>query len=350
MRYRLMRHGKWLIEERRLLAACVAALWMIVPCASAQDTTTREAAIENIEAALRGLPENAESVKLSVGNLDVPPGGHLQGIQLRHDAMRDREIAFLSHDSQTLAYFVVAEFPPGLTAPGRVTHVHKFPSDGQAPPLRHAGGFQIAGDILAIGLEDNQLKTRSEVQFWNIADAAKPTQLGHLTIRRRGEPKEQTAGAVALAAQAKDHLVAVANWDSRAIDFYVSNGQPLADSTCRFTHLTQCRADAADSNAWRPDQKFGTYQAINFVTGGDNNLYLLAFNTEPAGTDVVDLFAVTIGEKPPRMLRKIASRPFKLAGGSHFRFAGGASILGGRLTILASPSQLTGEMQLSVAK
>lgn len=350
MRHSLRHHRSFTLTLQLLLAACVAVVSMSVHGAIAQDTATHGRAIENIEASLGGLPEIAESVELSIGNFDLPHGGHLQGIQLRRDEARQRDIAFLSHDSETVAYLVVAEFPLGLAGAGVVTHIHKFPSDGQSPPLRHAGGFQIAGGVLAIGLEDNQLKTRSEIQFWNIADAAKPTQLERLTIRRRGQPKEQTAGAVAIAPRSQDHLVAVANWDSRAIDFYVSNAKPLAESACRFSHLAQWRVDTADTEAWHPDRQFGTYQAINFVTGANGRLYLLGFNTESTGADVVDLFAVSVNETPARMLSKLARKSIKLVAGSHFRSSGGASTAGGQLTILASPSQLAGELQLNFAR
>ena len=57
----------------------------------------------------------------------------------------------------------------------------------QTPPLRHAGGMQLAGDVLAVGLEDNQQKTRSEIQFWDVADPARLVQLAHLTLRRDGD-------------------------------------------------------------------------------------------------------------------------------------------------------------------
>ena len=71
----------------------------------------------------------------------VPGGGHFQGIQLQFDAARNRYLAFLSHDSLTVAYLVVVEFSETLDRAGQLLAVHEFPTDGQTPPLRHAGGM-----------------------------------------------------------------------------------------------------------------------------------------------------------------------------------------------------------------
>ena len=182
---------------------------------------------------------------------DVPSGGHLQGVQMRFYPTANRHVLFLSHDSETAGYLLAVEFAADLVAPGRVIHVHPFPSDGASPPLRHAGGFQLSGDVLAIGLEDNQQKTRSQVQFWDVADPTRLRPLEHLTILRSGEPEDQTAGGVALVRRKYDHLVAVANWDSRAIDFYASDDKPLADPACRFHQLGRWQVAGADTSHWR---------------------------------------------------------------------------------------------------
>jgi hypothetical protein len=329
------------------IGLCAAFAFPIA--AKAQDHPAR-ATTANVEITFAGLPEQAAAVKLVVGKPALPRGGHLQGVQWRHDAGGQRDLVYLSHDSETIAYLIVAEFAPDLKSAGRVVHVHRFPSDDQSPPLRHAGGFQIAGDVLAIGLEDNQLKARSQVQFWNVATPENPIRYEHLTIRRLGKPKEQTAGAVALIERRRDCWLAVANWDSRAIDFYVSNGKPLADSECRFAHQVRWLADAADSHDWHPDQRFGAYQSIHFVADQDDHLFLFGLDTEPSGADVVELFAVSTDAPPASMLRKLARRPVRLVAGSHFRFAGGVGTSNGQITILASPRNLAEEIQLNVVR
>ena len=187
------RQFRWMPSVRTaLLAACVTTFAGTIACGQAQ--LPRDTTIADVEAALAKLPETARSVAIAVGKLDVPRGGHLQGVQVRLEG--DKDFVLMSHDSLTEGYLVIAEFESGLRGEGKVVGTVKFPSDGQSPPLRHAGGFQISDDVLAIGLEDNQLKTRSEVQFWNVSDPSKPVHLAHLTVRRQGGAKDQTAGGV----------------------------------------------------------------------------------------------------------------------------------------------------------
>ncbi len=311
--------------------------------------------LPDVPEALAKLSGEGKALTFSPGSFDLPAGGHLQGVQMRYDAAGKRHLALLSHDSGSVAYLLVVEFPaasPGdFSAPGRLIHMHKFPSDGQSPPLRHAGGIQIAGDTLVVGVEDNQAKTRSQVQFWDISNPEAIAQLKHLTVERASDrPKDATAGAVGLVATSQGHLLAVANWDSRAIDFYQSNGKPLADPACRFEQRERWTVAGADKKSWIPDTAFGTYQAINLVADAEQRLYLLGFDTAPAGGDIVDLYRVEHDELIARRLRKLARQPLRLRDGNHFRFAGGAWIHDGRLVILSSPRNVATTTTLNVAE
>jgi len=319
---------------------------------SAQSQQVR--GLPNVSAALANV-RDVQPLSFSLGSFELPAGGHLQGVQMRFDAPGERHLAFLSHDSQSVAYLLVVEFPaklPGdFSSPGRLIHVHKFPSDGQAPPLRHAGGIQIAGDTLVVGVEDNQAKTRSQVQFWDVSNPASITQLKHLTLdRASNQPKEMTAGAVGLVATARGHLLAVANWDSRAIDFYHSNSMPLADPACTFEQRERWTVELADKKIWAPDAAFGTYQAINLVADAERRLYLLGFDTAPAGDDLVDLYAIEHALPLAKRLRKIARHSIGLRDANHFRFAGGAWIRDGRMVILSSPRNAATTTTLNVAR
>lgn len=318
--------------------------------APGQELANGNPVVVDVPRAFDSLDPAGRPLKFSRGSIKVPPGGHLQGIQIRFDAARNRHIVFLSHDAQSIGYLVVVEFPALLSADGNVIGVHDFPSDGRLPPLRHAGGMQLCGDILAIGLEDNQDKTRSQVQFWNVADPAKPVQLRHLTVHRAGAPKDKTAGAVALVAQEADYLLAVANWDSRAIDFYRSSAKRLEEVECRFAPLARWQEQAADESDWNGEGGFGTYQAVNFVADAQGNLFLLGFDTTPAGQDVVDLFSVDLSQPAPKLLRKRARQQLRLDRDNHFRYAGGLWIDRGRMAILASPRNLAPETWLNVVR
>jgi hypothetical protein len=331
-----------------------AARRIVAHCALAASLTFLHAGyahgqIADVTAALEHIAADAKPLTFDRGEIDVPPGGHLQGIQMRFDAARNRRLAFLSHDSATVAYLLIVAFPADLGDTGTVVHLHAFPGDAQSPPLRHAGGIQLLDNVLVVGLEDNQQKTRSEIQFWDVATPEKLVRIDHLTIRRAGEPKDKTAGAVGIVRRANDHLLAVANWDSRAIDFYASNGKSLADPACRFAFLVRWQDATAEKSAWRPDPVFGAYQAVNLVSDADQNLFLIGFHTARE-KDFVDLFALDMSQKPERLLKKLAARPMRLQPGNHFRYAGGVSLLEDRPAILASPSNLGDATTLSIAR
>ncbi len=295
------------------------------------------------------LPTTGRPLVFDLNGLTAPPGGHLQGIQMG-PVVGERRHVFLSHDSQTVGYLLVVEFPVDLGGPGRTIHLQKFPSDGQSPPLRHAGGIQLCDNVLAVGVEDNQQKTRSEVQFWDVANPREPTQLEHLTIRRQGEPEDQSAGGVALASLRDRWITAVANWDSRAIDFYQTNGKPLADSECRFEMQTRWLAASADRSNWQPDRETGQYQAINLLASADGTLLLFGFATTATGQDVVDVFAVDLQQPPERTLRKTSRQQMRLTDGCHFRYAGGLWLDGDRIGVLASPRNLAPKTTLNLAR
>ena len=307
--------------------------------------------LADVPAAVEKLPVRAQPLAFSFPNVgSLAKGGHLQGVQMRLYPESKRHVAFISHDSQTSAYLVSVEFPTDLAGAGKVLHVQTLPSDGKSPPLRHAGGFQLAGSLLAVGVEDNQQKLRSQVQFWDVALPSDPRQLEHLTIERLGVPKDQTSGAVAFIERPNDFLVAVANWDSRAIDFYTSTTKNLFDHKTRFEHRLRWTVAAADAKVWQPDGVFGAYQAINLMADAQDKLFLLGTDSPTAGGDALDLYAVDLDQPPARVLRKLLRKSFTLAVQGRFRFAGGVWVEGGRLGVLAGPRAFSAQTVLGIAR
>ncbi|WP_406700889.1 hypothetical protein V5E97_19050 [Singulisphaera sp. Ch08] len=315
---------------------------------SAQETPVLRDRVEarfDVVGAFTKLPQQGRIVKFERGNLVAPDGGHLQGIQVRRDQKRD--FAFLSHDSKTEAYFLIVEFPRHFVGKGRVLHLQRLPSDGEEPPLRHAGGIQLCGDVLVLGLEDNQAKLRSEIQFWNVRTPDRPIQMTHLTIRRRGAETDQTAGAVGLAKRKDGHVLAVANWDSRAMDFYISNGKSLQDPQCRFSFAARWDSSKADRRAWQPNDNLGAYQAINLIADADGELCLLGFNTTSQSKDFVDLFHVDLNQTSAQ-LTKLANKRMMLTNGNHFLYGGGMFFLEDTLQILSSEGRLNKEACINI--
>ncbi len=301
--------------------------------------------LNDVEAAFQEASQSlARLQSFSPGRLNVPAGGHIQGIQLKLDPDKERYLAFLSHDSNRLGYVVVVSFPRSGAHLGQVLHVHQF----EAGRLRHAGGIQLLDDILAVGLEDNWSKDRSEIQFWNTADPVNWTQLDHLTIRRRGRPKDKTAGAVGIIRHDSHVVVAVANWDSRAIDFYQSSTPDLNDSHCRFDVMGRWSVNSADTSTWQPDKLFASYQAINLVGQSDGAVFLLGFHQRALGRDYVDLYSVDLSVKSTPSLHKIFAQKIKLSNDNHFKYGGGVSIQQNTMWFLSTERSLKNRVRINL--
>jgi hypothetical protein len=346
-----MKCCKFKVSRTALAHARAIAITLSQLILTADSAVAEGPPLADVPAAVEKLSVRAQPLAFSFPNVgSLTKGGHLQGVQMRLYPESKRHVAFISHDSQTSAYLVAVEFPADLAGAGKVLHVQTLPSDGKSPPLRHAGGFQLAGTLLAVGVEDNQQKLRAQVQFWDVALPSDPRQLEHLTIERLGVPKDQTAGAVAFIERPNDFLVGVANWDSRAIDFYTSTTKDLFNHKTRFEHRSRWIAAAADTKDWQPDGAFGAYQAINLIVDANDKLFLLGTDSPTSGGDALDLFAVDLDQAPARMLRKIMRKSFTLAVQRRFRFAGGVWVEGGRLGVLAGPRAFSAQTVLGLAR
>ncbi len=92
-------------------------------------------------------------------------GGHLQGVQ-----MVDSEFgrfAVMTGSSDSYAYYMVV----------KLGHVNQVVSVTKLfdKPLKHAGGFQIFQNYMAIGIEDNSAKNKSKVCIYDLSNPEKPT-------------------------------------------------------------------------------------------------------------------------------------------------------------------------------
>ena len=274
--------------------------------------------------AFEDIPRKARSIEFRRGDTSFPAGGHFQGIQAYFDPSLKKQVCFVSRNSGAKAYFITMVFDPDTLGTGAVRHLQYLPSDGRQPPLRHPGGMQRIGKYLVVGVEDNQGKRRSQIQFWDVSKPLDPKQRTSLTVIRESTmPKDQTAGAVGIVQRANDHLLVVANWDAQALDFYVSNGLPLGDDACRFSFRARWAVDAANRDSWTPNLNWGSYQCINLVSDGAGNVFLLGFHTSGRGENVIDLFSVNLSQMPPNIIRKVSTRQIALSGGVQFQYAAG---------------------------
>ena len=316
----------------------LALCWL--PFVAAQDSFSSD-----LQSAFEQLPAAGMELTFARGQLDVSSGGHIQGIQILHDAAQRRCLAFLSHDSRDHAYVVVAAFPETFDSPGEVVHIHRFENG----PLRHAGGIQIVNNILVIGLEDNRRKDRSEVRFLDVSDLTNWKTLDHLTIQRNGVPKAYTAGAVALAFTNDGLVAAVANWDSRAIDFYLSLTSSWADVSCTMEFVGRWQEATADRSRWLPDSTYGSYQAMNLFASPDGQLQLFGF-CQTGRNEIADLFHVKLSTPRSINMHKVASRSFELPPGQHFKYGGGAGQPTGKLWLFSTERYLSETVRIGLIR
>ncbi len=296
----------------------------------AQGLTDANPRLDDVPGALANIPNRARAIVFRKGSTLFPEGGHFQGIQSVFDVRANKQICFVTRVSATVALLLTIEFPVGPESFGEIKHLHVLPSDGKLPPLRHPGGSQLIGNYLVVGVEDNQARLRSQVQFWDVSKPQALVQRKPLTVLRESvTPKEKTAGAVGIVKRDSDHLLVVANWDCESLDFYLSNGYPLSDDRCRFGLKARWSIDKARKDDWIPDRHWGSYQSISLVADRDSRIYLLGCLTDTS-KDYIDLYSIDLTAHPTRLIQKLARKQITLTGGAHFLYSGGIFVKSSR--------------------
>lgn len=256
--------------------------------------------LNNVPEAFEAIPNQQPRICYFNSRINTPAGGHLQGIQ---GYTNDSRTSFIITGS-------AASFSYYITAPenGEAT-LHKLANE----PLRHAGGCQLAAGKVFAGIEDNAAKDKSDVVMF--APGIKPVET---LIKRSGNFKRSTAGAVGALYLNGNYLVAVADWDSRNIDFYRSGTKGL-DSVASYT----------------ASGKWGSYQSINMLADTAGAVFLIGFCRE-GKNNRADLFSVINYE-----LQLLSSRYFECTNGSSFRYAAGVGITtGNKLVVIALAPKL----------
>ncbi|RMG20312.1 MAG: hypothetical protein D6730_20135 [Bacteroidetes bacterium] len=231
------------------------------------------------------------------GRYRLPAGGHFQGIQ----SDTSGRFLTLSASSDSVAYCIEADLNRG-----KLVGVSML---GGAP-LRHAGGIQRWGHYLAVGIEDNHLRTRSEVLICKTGSGTGGWLQPVHRIRRTGEYERATAGAVALAAVSDTFVLVVGSWHSASLDVYLSNGVAPEDPHCRFSLRTSWKLGQARRDAWS-DTAYASYQNLNLLPGADGRLWLVGFAREE-GRHLMDVFELRLqaGLAESERLVKVMRREF----------------------------------------
>jgi hypothetical protein len=212
--------------------------------------------------------------------------------------------------------------------------------------MKHAGGFQIHRDWLAIGIEDNEARNTSLVRVYQLGDPEEQG-LGMLRaeIERYGLYERATAGCVAIQEIDQRLLLIVGDWNSRHLDFYQAD--ITTDSILRFRNTFELDMEAYSRDEWLNSEWY-SYQNINLINL-DNQLYLFAFAGNPQGEDVIDVFSLEAGDGQNWNITKIASTSFK--GNKDTRFRWGAGLFfqpGYPFTILSCSENIRQQTTVSI--
>ncbi|EPR66862.1 hypothetical protein [Cyclobacterium qasimii] len=252
-------------------------------------------------------------------------GGHLQGIQLYKD-----HTAYLSGSSEDLSYMVKME----LGEQSKVVSIDTL----MKAPLRHAGGFQIFDQYLAVGIEDNKKRNLAYLQVYNL-EAENPFDKPIYTIERKGDYERVTAGAVGITAFQGQVLILVANWDSRVLDFYSCPEQDFYAGKGKFTFKSAIEVKGPSRTKWS-DPYWLSYQNLNLFSDQKDQLYMVGTAKNDEGEQVADLFHLQLASSSAK-ITKINSKVFDTNTSVDFKAAAGLNIaVSGSLILAAAPYHL----------
>ncbi len=286
------------------------------------------------------LPDSKETLAIESSKFSVETpaqqnmlGGHLQGIQLHNETL------LVAGSSKEFGYLgLFQKLGDGF----RFLGLKKLATE----PLNHAGGFQIAENWLAIGLEDAVGKRQSIVQLIDVSSFEKLQSPPAYTLRRKGEYQFSTAGAVALLMREEHFLLAVGTWDCRTIDFYVSNGLNPYSEDFAFEKWTTWDSREAIRRKWS-DKKFGSYQNLQ-LTQDTSGVYITGFCRAANGSNRADVYQMNTDADPYTMMQKVASYSVQCNGDVTFRNGGGFATYDGKPSIIAVGHGLSPEMQFQI--
>lgn len=216
--------------------------------------------MQNVQAAFNRIADRDERLGLRRGVLSssvyAGRNPHLQGIQ----RVPNTNVMYVSGSdgrAQLLTGQLASRSSRGRFRSNRITSNAPPSSDRitgsrvLSSSLTHAGGFQVSGGLLAIGLEQSG---RSETQLWEVSNPTRPRG----PVMRIQRPNDQ-AGAVALVRDGNSWLMIVGRHNSDILDFYRGTPQ-LAFTLFATWH---------ESELTGMDREFGNYQNLNLIRQRD---------------------------------------------------------------------------------
>lgn len=248
--------------------------------------------------------------------------GHLQGIQ-SIKGNNGIKYFIVSGSSDTCSYSAVVKM-------GDENKVYSI-TNLMDKPFVHAGGFQIFKNYMAVGIEDNTLKNKSEVHIYDVSNPEKPLEEPIAIISRKGEILRSTAGCVGITNYKNLTLLAVGDWDTKNIDFYTAdlkNAEPP-----EFKLIFTIDSDNISREGWI-NNSWHSYQNINLFNIGDK-LYLIGLGQNTKSENIADLFELSEYSADNFSLKKVACKIFDCTDECSFKAGAGVYYKNGELEIYA---------------
>ena len=240
-------------------------------------------------------------------------GGHLQGIQAIEN--NTGKYFILSGSSDSYSYFAVVK----KGEINEVISVNKL----MDKPFKHAGGFQIYQNYLAVGIEDNDTKDKSKVCIYDVSNPENPQNKPVAVIERAGEPKRSTAGCVGITKHNDKILLAVGDWDTKNIDFYSCKSAEFPKGHFELFH--SINTESISKENWI-DKNWLPYQNINLISTVDNELVLIGLGQNNKNENVADLYQLKEDGEGKFSIIKNASKTFNCDNEVSFKAGAGAVI------------------------
>jgi len=271
--------------------------------------------------------------------------GHIQGIQLYSQGGVD--YVYMTRSDPKVAYMLTAKLD-GTTA--TVLSIDTL----MLEPYGHPGGFQIFGNYLAVGIEDADKRNTSRVVVYDLEKGDNKSWADPLhVIKRDGAYERVTAGCVGLTQVGKYIVMAVGNWHSRELDFYISPFDKFIKGEDGFRLIHSMNMAKVSKEGWS-DAAWHSYQNINLFADGADRLYLVGLGGEGAELYQLQIVhrASESGQSPIQdaiKIKKLQTKTLSISGNASFNAGAGISQLpNGELILLAAPDDVGGSSTISV--
>ena len=253
----------------------------------------------------------------------IPRGGHIQGVQML--TIQGKQAIVFSGSSKSWSYYAIAYQETDRAY--RVKYVKRIAQ----VPYKHAGGIQVCGHILAVGIEDNSLRDKSKILLFDISDPGNSDRLPLDSIAREGKYEEATAGATGITRYKNGYLLAVADWGPNNIDTYISDD--TAKGNIHFKPFMSWHLQDAVSKGLAP-AKWASFQAIQLY-GESSNKVLFTGTARLRNKDIATTFTVDF-KNNNMVLENGNNVRYSFTKGVSFRFGGGIMRQGDKVEVLAT--------------